>query len=462
MSETAILAHDLSKQYTLGARRERYRTLRDTVAGGARGSIRALRSAVRRRSWRRDRELLWALKDINVEIKSGAVVGLIGRNGAGKSTLLKVISRITSPTSGFVDVHGRVGSLLEVGTGFHPELTGRENILLSGAILGMKRAEILRKFDEMVSFAEVEKFVETPVKHYSSGMYLRLAFAVAAHLDPEILLVDEVLAVGDARFQRKCMDKMQTVGQTGRTVVFVSHNMPAITRLCSRAILLDGGTVLMDGPAADIVANYLQSGLGTTAAREWDDPATAPCGDAVRLRACRVRNVDGEIVDTVDIRDPVAIEFEYDVLKPGTVLLPHFSLHTAQGGFAFVGMDQDPEWRGRARPIGRYVSTGWIPGNLLSEGIMLIGPCVRSLEPDMVQFWERNAVAFQVADAAGGDTARGDYPGGIPGSVRPLLKWSTEYYPDGVRTAIPVLPAGRAYRLSHLMGAAPDTKETSS
>jgi lipopolysaccharide transport system ATP-binding protein len=462
MSETAILAQDLGKQYTLGAHRERYKTLRDSVVSGARGSIRALRSAVQLRSWRRDREVLWALKDINLEIKSGAIVGLIGRNGAGKSTLLKVISRITTPTTGFVEVHGRVGSLLEVGTGFHPELTGRENILLSGAILGMKRAEILRKFDEMVSFAEVEKFVDTAVKHYSSGMYLRLAFAVAAHLDPEILLVDEVLAVGDARFQRKCMDKMQTVGQTGRTVVFVSHNMPAITRLCSRAILLDGGTVLMDGPAADIVANYLQSGLGTTAAREWEDPATAPSGDAVRLRACRVRNVDGEIVDTVDIREPVAIEFEYDVFKPGTVLLPHFSLHTAQGAFAFVGMDQDPEWRGRQRPVGRYVSTGWIPGNLLSEGIMLIGPCVRSLEPDMVQFWERNAVAFQVADAAGGDTARGDYPGGIPGSVRPLLKWSTEYYPDGSRTATPALTAGRAYRLSHVMGAAPELKEITS
>ena len=431
MNNAAIRAEKLGKQFRLGVKQERYRTLRDTVAGLARGSGQRLHAAWKARGAKRQAEMVWALRDVSFTVKPGTALGLIGRNGAGKSTLLKILSRITSPTEGFVELRGRVGSLLEVGTGFHPELTGRENIYLSGAILGMKRAETARKFDEMVAFAEVERFIDTPVKHYSSGMYLRLAFAVAAHLDPEILLIDEVLAVGDARFQRKCLDKMQDAGQAGRTVIFVSHNMAAIARLCERAILLEDGRVLLDGPAPDVVATYLQSGLGTTAAREWDDPATAPGTDVVRLRAVRARNEDGEIVDTVDIRQSVGIEMEYDVLKGGSVLMPHFSVHNAQGVFAFVGMEHDPEWRGRPRPAGRYVSTGWIPGNLLSEGIMLIGPSVRSLEPDVLLFWERNAVAFQVTEVPGPDTARGDYPGGIPGAVRPLMRWTTEYYPGG-------------------------------
>jgi lipopolysaccharide transport system ATP-binding protein len=374
-------------------------------------------------------------------VQRGEVVGVIGRNGAGKSTLLKVLSQITEPTEGWVDVWGRVGSLLEVGTGFHPELTGRENIYLSGAILGMKRHEIIRKFDEMVAFAEVEKFVDTPVKHFSSGMYLRLAFAVAAHLEPEILLVDEVLAVGDARFQRKCLEKMQEVGKQGRTVLFVSHSMPSITRLCPRAIMLSEGHIVKDGPSAEVVAFYLHSGLGTTAAREWTDPRLAPGDDTVRLRAVRVLSKDKALTDTIDIRDPVGIQLEYDLVKPGFVLLPHFTVHTTQGLFAFVGNDQDPAWRSRPRPIGRYVSTGWIPWNLLSEGIMLIGAAMRSLEPGMLHFYERDAVSFQVVDCPNGNTARGDYPGGIPGAVRPLLQWTTEFDPRAVDAAHDVMTA---------------------
>jgi lipopolysaccharide transport system ATP-binding protein len=280
-----------------------------------------------------------------------------------------------------------------------------------------------------VAFAEVERFVDTPVKHYSSGMYLRLAFAVAAHLEPEILMVDEVLAVGDVRFQRKCMDKMQDVRHRGCTVLFVSHSMPAITRLCERALLLEQGTLIQDGPAHEVVASYLHSGLGTTAAREWDDPTAAPGNEVVRLRAVRVRSEDGAVVDTVDIRARVGIELEYEVLKPGQVLLPHFDLHNANGVHAFVGLDQDPAWRGRPRPAGRYISTGWIPGNLLSEGVMLIGAAMRALQPDVLHFLERNAVAFHVTDSPGGHTARGDYPGGIPGVVRPLLHWTTHCVP---------------------------------
>src|SRR5881398_3340272 len=205
-------------------------------------------------------EMFWALKDVSLDVHEGEVLGLIGRNGAGKTTLLKILSRITRPTEGWAEIHGRVGSLLEVGTGFHPELTGRENAFLSGAILGMSKAEIARKFDEIVAFAELEKFIDTPVKHYSSGMYVRLAFAVAAHLEPEILLVDEVLAVGDAEFQRRCLGRMQEFGASGRTVLFVSHNMQAVARLCQRALLLDGGRVVRDGPSAEVVAQYLQTG----------------------------------------------------------------------------------------------------------------------------------------------------------------------------------------------------------
>jgi lipopolysaccharide transport system ATP-binding protein len=438
--ELAIQAAGVGKQYALG-RAERYQTLRDTVAGVFSRSIRRFTPRVRGRTRSSEPATFWALRNVSFDIPRGEVVGLIGRNGAGKSTLLKILSRITTPTEGVADISGRVGSLLEVGTGFHPELSGQDNIYLSGAILGMKRAEIARKFDEIVAFAEVERFVHTSVKHYSSGMYLRLAFAVAAHLEPEILLVDEVLAVGDARFQRKCLDKMQDVGNHGRTVVFVSHNMSAITRLCQTAILLEDGTVARYGPAQDVVASYLNSGLGTSAVREWPDAERAPGTDTVRLRAIRIRDDQGNITDSVDIRRPVAVEIEYDVLRPGHVLWPHYLLHNAQGITAFVGSDQDPAWRRKPRPVGRYRSTGWIPGNLLSEGTMLIGPAMRSLEPNILHCYERDVVGFQVNDCTGGDTARGDYPDAIPGVVRPLMKWTTDFQPLDTDTMMRLPPS---------------------
>ena len=370
---------------------------------------------------------IWALKDVSFEIQRGEVVGIIGRNGAGKSTLLKILSRITEPTTGFAEIRGRVGSLLEVGTGFHPELTGRENIYLNGAILGMRKAEIERKFDEIVAFAEVETFIDTPVKHFSTGMYLRLAFAVAAYLEPEILIVDEVLAVGDANFQRKCLDKMQDVGQQGRTVLLVSHNMSAITRMCSRAILINEGKVVKDGPATEVVGVYLSSGLASTSTREWPDPTNAPGGKVARLRAVRVRNEDGQITDTVDIRRPVNIEVEYEVLEPGRVLLSFVQFHTQDGVMAFESIDLDPKWRGRPRPCGRWVTIACIPGNLLSEGILFVTPGLITRDPVSRQFFAREAVAFQVVDTMEGDSARGDWNGNFAGVVRPLLKWSTEH-----------------------------------
>jgi lipopolysaccharide transport system ATP-binding protein len=255
MSDIAIRVEGLGKRYKLGAP-ARNRTLRDTLADTFTAPFRRLRGGG---SASADEETFWALENISFDVQQGDVIGIVGRNGAGKSTLLKVLSRITEPTTGQADIHGRVASLLEVGTGFHPELTGRENIYLNGAILGMKKAEIRRKFDEIVAFSEVEKFLDTPVKHYSSGMYVRLAFGVAAHLEPEILIVDEVLAVGDVGFQKKCLRRMEQASGEGRTVLFVSHNMSAVLQLTSRAILLAGGRVLLDGPTRQVIERYSEA-----------------------------------------------------------------------------------------------------------------------------------------------------------------------------------------------------------
>jgi lipopolysaccharide transport system ATP-binding protein len=253
MTESVIHVEGLGKRYRVGER-ERYFALRDVIS-------RALLAPFRRNGARASVDYLWALRDVSLDVKQGEVLGLVGRNGAGKTTLLKLLSRITRPTAGFAEIHGRVGSLLEVGTGFHPELTGRENVYLSGAILGMKKAEIVKKFDEIVAFAEVERFLDTPLKHYSTGMQMRLAFAVAAHLEPEILLVDEVLAVGDIEFQKKCLGKMQGISKSGRTIVFVSHQMNQIRRLCERVIWVDAGQVRRDGPAESIIGAYEESAL---------------------------------------------------------------------------------------------------------------------------------------------------------------------------------------------------------
>jgi lipopolysaccharide transport system ATP-binding protein len=433
MSDIAIHLENLSKQYHIGKKQEKYRTLRDTLTEAFAAPFRRAGNLLRgQAAGAADlEETIWALRDVSLEIKQGEVVGIIGRNGAGKSTLLKILSRITEPTCGSADIYGRVGSLLEVGTGFHDELTGRENVYLNGAILGMKRAEIDRKFDEIVAFSEVEKFIDTPVKHYSSGMYLRLAFAVAAHLEPEILLVDEVLAVGDARFQKKCLDKMEDVGQQGRTVLFVSHNMPAITRLCGRAILLDGGGVVEDGPSQQVVGVYLTSDTSTMSLREWPDPQKAPGGEVARLRVVRVRSEEGRIIEVADIRQPFTVEMEYEVLRSGYVLLPHFYFWNQEGVCVFGTLDLDPAWRGRPRPAGRYVSAVHIPANLLSDGMMFVNAALLTQAPSILQFWERSVVAFQVIETFDDDSARGDFTGQIGGVVRPLLQWSTKFSPDG-------------------------------
>jgi len=414
MTDAVIRVEGIGKRYRVG-QRQSYRALRDVLAG-----------AFRRNGKRASTGFIWAVRDVSFEVKQGEVVGLIGRNGAGKSTLLKLLARITRPTVGHAELHGRIGSLLEVGTGFHPELTGRENIFLSGAILGMSQAEIRRKFDEIVAFSEVERFIDTPLKHYSSGMGMRLAFAVAAHLEPEILLVDEVLSVGDAAFQKKCLGKMGEVAKAGRTIIFVSHNVTAVTRLCSRCILLHAGAILASGATHDVMNTYLRSELATSAAREWN-PADAPGDSVVRLRAVRVRKVDGTVAEAFDIRQPIGIDVVFDVLEGGKDLTPNLHVFDQQGVNVFISHDVDPAWRHRPRPEGRYISTAWIPGNFLSEGYFVVGAAITTMAPQNVRLYERDAVAFQVVDSTDGDSARGDYAGHLPGVVRPLLRWETSY-----------------------------------
>jgi lipopolysaccharide transport system ATP-binding protein len=415
----AIRVDNLGKRYRIGER-ESYKALREVIAGVVRAPRRRKSSAA---------DYYWALRDVSFTVQPGDRVAVIGRNGAGKSTLLKLLARITEPTEGRAEIRGRVGSLLEVGTGFHPELTGRENIYLNGAILGMRKTDISRKFDAIVAFAEVEKFLDTPVKRYSSGMYVRLAFAVAAHLEPEVLLIDEVLAVGDASFQRKCLDKMEDVSRQGRTVLFVSHNMQAVTRLCERTILLDEGRVVADGSSPSVVSAYLGSGLGTTGRREWLDQDRAPGNETVRLRRVRVCTENRETSEAFDIRCPIGIEMEFEVLRGGHVLVPNYHLFNEEGTCVCVVSDQDPDWQRRSRPQGTFVSTAWIPGNFLAEGSLIVSAAVSTMDPEVIHFYERDAVAFHVVDSLDGDSARGDYAGHFPGVVRPILEWSTEFVP---------------------------------
>src|SRR5512135_2126365 len=307
MTDIAIRVEDLGKRYRIGTAPERYKTLRDTIVAGVNAPIQRLRRGTALTATSKDTSTIWALRNVSFDVIQGKVLGIVGRNGAGKSTLLKILSRVTEPTEGSAEIHGRVGSLLEVGTGFHPELTGRENIYLNGAILGMKRAEIERKFDDIVAFSEVEQFIDTPVKRYSSGMYLRLAFAVAAHLEPEILVVDEVLAVGDAEFQRKCMGKMSDVAQAGRTVLFVSHNMSAVLRLTEETIVLDKGQLVYRAPTPEAVDYYMASGFNGAGERLWTAEEIPSDAAPFVPIALRLRDHSGRVVDTVRSTEPFSV-----------------------------------------------------------------------------------------------------------------------------------------------------------
>ena len=426
MSDLAVRVDNLGKRYHIG-QRAHYNTVREAFSGFVASPFARMRGKpyVPRPSNHFRSNTFWALKNVSFELRQGELLGIIGRNGAGKSTLLKILSRITEPTEGTADIRGRVRSLLEVGTGFHPELTGRENIYLNGAILGMKRAEITRKFDEIVAFAEIERFIDTPVKWYSSGMYTRLAFSVASHLEPEVLIVDEVLAVGDIGFQQRCLGKMEEVSQGGRTVFFVSHMMFAITRLCKRVMLIDAGNILADGATQEVVDQYQEMiGGNGSAARTWTEETVAPGNAAVRLRSVRVRLEDGQVTDTVDVRDPVALEMQFDVLEPGLVILPSYQFFNAQGVCLFVSTNSTRSYRPWA--VGRYTSTCWIPGSLLAEGMIFASAVVSSVDPEVVHVFAHHAVAFEVKDHSPTKPPRVGYTGDYPGAVLPSLDWTTD------------------------------------
>lgn len=415
MTEPTIGVRDLGKQYRLGGTPSGYRTLRDSLGS-------AFSSDARRRS-RSGREWIWALRGVSFDVKPGAVLGIIGRNGAGKTTLLKVLSRVTEPTEGRAEIRGRVGSLLEVGTGFHPELTGRENIYLNGAILGMKRAEIAGRFDEIVSFAEVEKFVDTPIKHYSTGMNLRLAFAVAAHLEPEILLVDEVLAVGDAEFQRKCIGKMSDVAQEGRTVLFVSHDMSAMLRLTEEAILLERGQIQLRAPTAEAVDTYLLSGLSQVGKREWaSDELSVQRAEPFRPIHLLLVDEGGNPTGTVSSSGPFSVEFEYVLGQDLRGLRVGIYLLTGRGEPVFTSFDTDQlsEYeRLGTRQAGRYRSRCRIPGDLLNSGRFVLGVNA-SVFKVRSYFTEEHALSFTV-DGIGAPGSQ--WAEVRRGPLRPALEW---------------------------------------
>ena len=426
----AIRAEHLSKKYRIGAAQQKfqYGMLRDVLTDTITAPVRWAKAMARRSDNPQlpaEKNFIWALKDVSFDLEEGQVLGIVGRNGAGKSTLLKVLSRVTEPTVGTVTVRGRVGSLLEVGTGFHPELTGRENIFLNGAVLGMKRAEIERKFDEIVDFSEVGQFIDTPVKRYSSGMYLRLAFAVAAHLEPEILVVDEVLAVGDAEFQRKCLGKMGDVAQQGRTVLFVSHNMSAILRLTQEAIVLKKGQLIKRAPTQEAVDFYLSSGLAETGERLWgaeDIPVTAAPFKPIALR---VKDRSGKVVDTVRSTEPVTIEWEYKLEAPVTGLRVGMYLNTMRAEYVFTAFDTDDAKQFEqfgARQAGHYFSRCTIPADFFNEGRYSLGVNASSFAVRRY-FMDDNALSFNV-DITGAPGTQ--WPEVRQGPVRPRLNWQIE------------------------------------
>jgi lipopolysaccharide transport system ATP-binding protein len=429
MSKPVIEIEHLSKCYRIGAMREPYLSLRDELARKARrissafsrifskGQIQSSNSGTD----------FWALNDVSFSVKEGEAVGIIGRNGAGKSTLLKILSQITPPTQGRITMRGRVASLLEVGTGFHPELTGRENIFLNGAILGMTRAEIRKKFDEIVAFSEVQKFLDTPVKRYSSGMYVRLAFAVAAHLEPEILVVDEVLAVGDAQFQKKCLGKMSEVAKQGRTVLFVSHNMEAIQNLCSRAVLLSEGKLLLDDNSEISVAHYISNVFARTLERRWEPDEEAPGNDQVRLQRVAIIPQNPDNSSVVTVCTPLTFLFEYFNLNEQNML--HLSIHVCneRGVEVFNALPaEEPNWHGKPMPYGLYRSSFLMPGNILNDGSYTVEVhVIKDFRNAILKF--PDAVSFDVADDA---KMRGNLLGKWYGVVRPRLQWKTELIPE--------------------------------
>jgi lipopolysaccharide transport system ATP-binding protein len=420
MSDAAIQVESLGKRYRIG-RAQRTNTLRDAITQTIAAPFRRMRHPLTSNG----DDTFWALNNVTFEVKRGEVIGVIGRNGAGKSTLLKILSRITEPTEGEARIYGRVGSLLEVGTGFHPELTGRENVFLNGAILGMKRSEIARKFDEIVSFSEIEKFIDTPVKHYSSGMYMRLAFAVAAHLEPEILVVDEVLAVGDAEFQNKCLGKMREVGRQSRTVLFVSHNMAAVQTLCDRVLMLKDGTLVEDGHPEHVVGRYLATAAGRDGEVVWSADE-APGASGFKLLAVRTRTANGRAGGTYSTRLDLTIEMDFETATVSDGLCIGFDVVNAQGMTVFRTYQND---QARERwPLiqpGRNRLRCVVPAGLLNGGVYLISPRVGIHHVEwMVQL--DNVLQFEmVLDHGVSPLWNSQSDQNRPGATAPVLRWTS-------------------------------------
>lgn len=419
MSKPIIEVEGLSKSYQLGETVS-HDTLRDAIAHGFRSIVGG--GGERKPDRQKEAETLWALKDVSFQVNEGDVLGIIGRNGAGKSTLLKILSRITGPTSGTARIRGRVASLLEVGTGFHPELTGRENIFMNGAILGMTRQEMKDKFDEIVAFAEVERFIDTPVKRYSSGMYVRLAFAVAAHINPEILIVDEVLAVGDMQFQKKCLGKMQDVGKEGRTVLFVSHNLTAVRTLCNKAVLFQEGRIIANGNSPDVVSRYTSGYKETILFREWVNENGAPHNDSVVLKRITICDDKGKQLSEVYTDTAFNIEIEYYVNKEDAFVGLTLVVYDAEDNCVFSSINNgEQSWYGRPMSSGIYTSTCKVPANFLNNGIFSVSLFIFGRNFTDVKD-VKNVLKIDVID---GMSLRRDYFGDWSGVVRPDLEWRT-------------------------------------
>ncbi|MBJ7880585.1 ABC transporter ATP-binding protein [Gelidibacter salicanalis] len=375
------------------------------------------------RSTKAESDYVWALQDINFEVKRGEVLGIIGKNGAGKSTLLKILSRVTSPTTGEIKTKGRIASLLEVGTGFHPEMTGRENIYLNGAILGMTKNEIHSKIDEIISFSGCERYIDTPVKRYSSGMTVRLAFAVAAHLEPDILVIDEVLAVGDAEFQKKAIGKMQDISKgEGRTVLFVSHNMDSIMRLCTRAILMKNGHIIKSGKVSHVIDTYLSTEFGATSSKVWKNKNG---NDIVKLLSVKAHDQAFEMIDNFKITQKIGVTVTYEVIDSGHKIHSALNFFNSSGVNIFDSHENNTILYHEKKQSGIYEATVWIYENIFSEGVIVVGVALVTHDPFKVHFHERDAIAFNVVEDLKNSPTRGDYVGSLPGVIRPNLKWES-------------------------------------
>jgi len=418
--KAVISVKKLGKCYRIG-QREQYKTLQDAMVAAAKAPLYRIKKRLSSDNENHDLSHIWALKDVSFEVEQGEVMGIIGRNGSGKSTLLKILSRITSPTEGSAEIHGRVGSLLEVGTGFHPELTGRENIYLSGTLLGMRKNEIDEKFDDIVKFSEIEKFLDTPVKRYSSGMYVRLAFAVAANLDPEILMVDEVLAVGDAAFQKKCLGKMESVAEGGRTVLFVSHNMPAVLNFCNHGLLIEKGKIKTTGSIENVIDIYLAENIAFEGEIVFENNASRPKSD-LRFISARILHSDGRSTAFVDYHKGFYLEIVYDVYKPIRKAQIAFELWNSTGICILCSTDLDNQPNTEITKLpGRHKASCYVPPEYLRPGryTIDIGSSVPGIQIlDEIQ----NALAFEVINTGNIEFKLSQ---GRRGVITPLLNWNT-------------------------------------